>query len=303
MALCIYLIAENLLLRNLLKPGNIGDDDGNDEVDHDNGAEHDEPHQQHHGEHLGHARAGELWTLPEIIELKLSKHHHETLHNWLWNTLECLVRVVKVNDEKGKSKGKNKEDESQSSLDHPLRDRVIHDAEGSPKRGISPEQEDELDPGEADAHRGHDGENIQLWLEAHGERGQAEDKKLKPVLQFEKVILAESHDLPGFDDEQDEDGDQEERLYSAQRHVWPPPPGRAAAEQGILGLGPRHPGLVLLLLDHLQLDLVLPVILLVLVSTHCLLLFICPSSWYPIIKLTQADIYGLVIIKEAASLQ
>ena len=56
----VYLIAENLLLRNLLEPGNIRDDDGNDEVDHDNGAEHDEPHQQHHGEHLGHARAGEL---------------------------------------------------------------------------------------------------------------------------------------------------------------------------------------------------------------------------------------------------
>ena len=67
-----YLVPDNLLLRHSVEPLNVSDDDGHDEVDHDDGAEDDEPHQQYHGEDLGQAWACILTAVPQIIELKLS---------------------------------------------------------------------------------------------------------------------------------------------------------------------------------------------------------------------------------------
>ena len=39
-----YLVPDNLLLRDSVEPLNVSDDDGHDEVDHDDGAEDDESH-------------------------------------------------------------------------------------------------------------------------------------------------------------------------------------------------------------------------------------------------------------------
>ena len=39
-----YLVPDNLLLRHSVEPLNVSDDDGHDEVDHDDGAEDDESH-------------------------------------------------------------------------------------------------------------------------------------------------------------------------------------------------------------------------------------------------------------------
>jgi len=68
----VSLVPDNLLLRDSVEPLNVGDDDGHDEVDHDDGAEDDESHQQYHGEDLGQAWACILTAVPQIIELKLS---------------------------------------------------------------------------------------------------------------------------------------------------------------------------------------------------------------------------------------
>ena len=42
-----------MLLGSIGKGVDIGDNDGDDEVDHDQGAEHDQPDQEGHGEHQG----------------------------------------------------------------------------------------------------------------------------------------------------------------------------------------------------------------------------------------------------------
>ena len=63
------------------------------------------------------------------------------------------------------SKSKYKENETKSRFNNSLRDTVVHYGEGAPKRRISPEQEDQLYPGETDPNGSHDGESVQLRLE------------------------------------------------------------------------------------------------------------------------------------------
>ena len=48
-----YLVEQDLLLGSIGKGVDIGDNDCDDEVNHDQGAEHDQTDQEGHGEHQG----------------------------------------------------------------------------------------------------------------------------------------------------------------------------------------------------------------------------------------------------------
>ena len=66
------------MLGYLLQPVYIRDDDGHNEVDHDDRAQHYDASQEQHREGLGDARGGTGGVVPQIIELKLAQDHHET---------------------------------------------------------------------------------------------------------------------------------------------------------------------------------------------------------------------------------
>ena len=76
-----------------------------------------------------------------------------------------------MDDEKGKSKSTDKDDKTQSSLENPLSDGVVHDAEAATckgwmkfhrykfiltQEGIASKQEDELNPSQANTNSCND---------------------------------------------------------------------------------------------------------------------------------------------------
>ena len=135
-----------------MEPGDIGDDDGHDEVDHGDGAEDDEENQEEHGDGLGEpGPAGTARRVrPQVVEFKLAQHHHEHLDHGATKTVEGLRLVVEVNNEEGESEGADEDEESEGGPDDPLGDGVVHDGEHAAEEGVAAEEEDKLDPGQAD---------------------------------------------------------------------------------------------------------------------------------------------------------
>ena len=128
-----------------------------------------------------------------------------------------------MDDEEGKSKGDDEEDQTQNCSDDSLGDGVIparqerwpeemldlaslHDAEGSSQGRDAAELKYQLYPGQADSDWGHDGQTVQLSLQAEGAGREGEDEELKPVLQLEEIVPAQSQGLPGLNQHQQEDG-------------------------------------------------------------------------------------------------
>ena len=140
----MYLIEEDLFTGDLVEPGDVGDDDGHNEVDHGDGAKDDEEDEEEHGDGLGEPGPARTTRRvgPEVVKLKLAQHHHKHLDHGAAETVKGLRLVVEVNDEEGESEGADKDEESESGPDDPLGDGVVHDGEHAAKEGVATEEED-----------------------------------------------------------------------------------------------------------------------------------------------------------------
>ena len=111
---------------------NVGDNDRNNQIDHDNGAQDDEPNQENHGYNSGHHGVWAFRVAPQIIKFKLSKNHDKYLKEWPANIVKRFCFIPKMDDEESKSKSTNKNEKAQSGFYDPLGDGVVHDAETAP---------------------------------------------------------------------------------------------------------------------------------------------------------------------------
>ena len=106
----------------------IGDNDGHDEVDHDQGAEDDEADQESHGEYK-RQDVLVLGVIVQGVKLKLPQNHDYDLQQRFARILEVFVVASKADYKECEPKCNNHDDERNCSLDDSLRNRIKHNTE------------------------------------------------------------------------------------------------------------------------------------------------------------------------------
>ena len=97
-------------------------DDGHDQVDHDQGAEDDQPEQERHGEE--DVGGGGLFV--EIVKFELPEDHHDDLQEGFGRVVELFTLVVEADDEEGESKSYDDNEKRRSSLQRKIYNRVCN---------------------------------------------------------------------------------------------------------------------------------------------------------------------------------
>ena len=117
------LIQQNLILRNLVKLLDVGDDNCNDEVNHCNTAEDDEEDKKNHGEDSAHSTASSTARIfPKIVKLKLSQDHNEGLDEAFADVVKVFCFIIEVNYVESESECTDEDDESEGCSNYPFRD-------------------------------------------------------------------------------------------------------------------------------------------------------------------------------------
>ena len=93
----------------------IRDNDGNDQIDHDQGSKDDQADQEGHGKYEGYGVGG-LRVFIEIIELKFTKNHDNDLEEGFARMVELFTLATEADDEEGKAKGDSDDEERSCSL-------------------------------------------------------------------------------------------------------------------------------------------------------------------------------------------
>ena len=148
----------------LLQLGQVGDDHHDEQVDHGDRAQHDEEEEKEHCKPAADDIRSER--LVEISKVELPQSHRQCGHDALPGTLENVAFESEVDDHEGKGKATNHQahgnDISEGlpgteCLSTRLNfkvwlaspdDVVVHDAEVSSTKRITPDDEDQLKPSE-----------------------------------------------------------------------------------------------------------------------------------------------------------
>ena len=212
------LVDENLLFSCWSKRVDIGDNDGNDQVNHDERAEDYESNEEDHGEEQ-RQRVFFIGAVVESIKLKLSEYHDDDLQQRLARIAKVFIVTAEADDKECKTKSNDHDDEGDGALDNSLGDGVEHDAESSSQEWISSDHENYFNPGKTNSSRGYNIENLEVLHEEHGGESQGEDEKLEPALHLMEVSPSQCSELPELLEEENTEGDDEEDLDTAEWRI------------------------------------------------------------------------------------
>ena len=129
----IDLIDEDLLLGCSCEGVDIRNNDGNDEVDHDEGAKDDEANEKGHGEEQGE-KIFLSGTVIESVKLELTKNHDNSFQQRFARVPKVLIVAAKTDDEEGKAKGNDHDDKGNCTLNNSFGDGVEHDTESEKRK-------------------------------------------------------------------------------------------------------------------------------------------------------------------------
>ena len=117
----------------LLQLPQVRDGDGDEEVEHGDGAKDDQGHQDDHGK--GAAGLVLLKRVVKVPEVELAQRHGQGHHKALPRTLEAILDVAVVDDHEGEGVASNHEAHGHHVAGELLDDVVEHDAEVSALEG------------------------------------------------------------------------------------------------------------------------------------------------------------------------